>query len=106
MSTKNARRWPTLRDEVPMRHKRDVMTFKRGTTSAKHFAPYPLGLPDEFIRAFTRPGDTVLDPFSGSGTTGIAAVNNNRAYIGIDCSAEYNAVARARIADEAQAGLL
>jgi site-specific DNA-methyltransferase (cytosine-N4-specific) len=41
------------------------------------------------ILAGSRPGDTVLDPFSGSGTTGMVARNEGRKYVGIDISATY-----------------
>jgi len=51
---------------------------------------YPEKLVEPCIRAGTRPGDTVLDPFSGSGTTGRVAMRLNRNYIGIDISQEYH----------------
>lgn len=47
-------------------------------------APYPEQIPDRFIRSHTHPGDTVMDPFSGSGTTVALAIKNNRKFIGID----------------------
>lgn len=54
-----------------------------------HSATFPLALPEWFIKLFTIPGDTVLDPFSGSGTTTIAAKQLQRNYIGIDIVQEY-----------------
>lgn len=47
-------------------------------------APYPESVPEPFILSLTNEGDTVLDPFSGSATTGAVAVKHGRSYIGID----------------------
>lgn len=49
-----------------------------------HSAAFPVGLPDWFIRLFTDPGDLVLDPFSGSGTTGVACCRNGRRFLGME----------------------
>jgi DNA modification methylase len=49
----------------------------------------PLALAERCIQAGCKPGGTVLDPFSGSGTTGHAATRHGRRYVGIDLSAEY-----------------
>jgi DNA modification methylase len=54
-----------------------------------HFAVFPPELPDRCIRAGCKPGGTVLDPFSGSGTTGMAALALGRKYVGIELNAEY-----------------
>ena len=54
-----------------------------------HPAAYPVPLAEWMLKLVSVEGDTILDPFSGSGTTGIAAVNNGRKYIGIDNSLEY-----------------
>lgn len=54
-----------------------------------HFAVYPIQLPQRCIQAGCKPGGTVLDPFSGSGTTGLAAQRTGRKYIGIDLNADY-----------------
>jgi site-specific DNA-methyltransferase (cytosine-N4-specific) len=50
---------------------------------------FPIQLPQRCILAGCKPGGTVLDPFSGSGTTGLAAQRTGRKYIGIDINAEY-----------------
>ena len=50
----------------------------------KHSAPFPIGLPEWFIKAGTKEGGIVLDPFMGSGTTAIAALRNSRNVIGYD----------------------
>ena len=55
----------------------------------KHPTQKPLGLLDRIIKASTNEGDLVLDPFSGSGTTGLVAKMLNRKYIGIEQEEEY-----------------
>ncbi len=62
-----------------------------------HSAAFPVSLPEWFIKLFTAPGDLVLDPFVGSGTTAVAAVRLGRRYVGIDINAEYCALARERL---------
>lgn len=57
----------------------------------------PIYLLDRIIRASSNEGDLVLDPFCGSSTTGVAAIQNNRHYIGIDISKEYMILSRKRI---------
>jgi DNA modification methylase len=59
-----------------------------------HEAKFPLELPLRLIRLLTAPGDLVLDPFVGSGTSGGAAVLSNREFIGIDILPEYVAMAQ------------
>jgi site-specific DNA-methyltransferase (adenine-specific) len=62
-----------------------------------HSAIFPERLPAWFIRLFTLEGDVVLDPFLGSGTTAVAALNLKRRYIGVDLYAPYLKTARERI---------
>lgn len=62
-----------------------------------HSATFPVALPSWFIKLFTLPGDVVLDPFLGSGTTAVAAKQLGRRYIGIDINPEYCEIARERI---------
>ena len=57
----------------------------------------PIALMEYMIKLITPPGGTVLDPFMGSGSTGIAAKNLGCSFIGIDMTAEYVEIARARI---------
>lgn len=54
-----------------------------------HSAAFPIELPTWFIKLFTRPGDLVLDPFVGSGTTAAAAKELGRGYLGIDINENY-----------------
>lgn len=63
-----------------------------------HPAPFPEELPRRLILLYTGVGDTVLDPFLGSGTTAVAAKRLGRHYIGYDISEEYCQIARQRLA--------
>jgi site-specific DNA-methyltransferase (cytosine-N4-specific) len=63
-----------------------------------HFAVMPIDLPIRCIKAGCKPGGTVLDPFSGSGTTGEAARKLGRRYIGIDLNPDYHELAVKRFA--------
>jgi len=63
----------------------------------EHPAKFPQQLALDHILSWSNPGDTVLDPFVGSGTTGKMAVLNGREFIGIDISPEYVALATGRI---------
>ncbi len=60
-----------------------------------HPAPFPVQLIDRIISSTT--ADVVLDPFMGSGTTAVSAINNDRAFIGIELSKAYCEMARKRI---------
>ncbi len=66
-----------------------------------HPAPFPLELPARLIQLYTFAGDVVLDPFMGSGTTALAALQAGRRYVGYDTSAEYVALAEKRLAGAA-----
>ena len=65
-----------------------------------HPAPFPVELPHRLINLYTYEGDVVLDPFCGSGTTCIAAMNNNRHYIGYDIKREYIELSEKRISNQ------
>lgn len=62
-----------------------------------HPAPFPVELPRRFIELYTFEGDLVLDPFMGSGSTGVAAVTTGRRYAGYDTDASYRNAAIERI---------
>ena len=62
-----------------------------------HPAPFPIELPRRCVKLFSYVDDVVLDPFSGSGSTLIAAVSNNRKGIGLDVDSKYCELARKRI---------
>src|SRR3954453_2131153 len=64
-----------------------------------HPAPFPVELPERFIRLYTYVGDVVLDPFLGSGSSAVAAVRTGRHYVGYDLAPESVAIAEGRIAE-------
>lgn len=66
-------------------------------TLGSHPTQKPVSLLERVVRCSSRPGDLVLDPFSGSGTTGVAAVSCGRRYLGFEREAEYAALSRRRI---------
>jgi site-specific DNA-methyltransferase (adenine-specific) len=65
-----------------------------------HPTPKPVSLMNEWVEDFTDKGETVLDPFMGSGTTGVACVQLNRKFIGIEIEPKYFDIACRRISDE------
>ncbi len=67
-----------------------------------HPAPFPLDLPTRCIKMFSYVGDTVLDPFVGSGTTMVAAKKLGRQSIGIEIDQDYCAIASKRLAEVGQ----
>jgi len=77
----------------------DVFIAKVGEISRKimHPAMFPRTLAAQFIKTFSKPGDMVLDPFCGSGTTLLEAHRLERKYLGIDVSSEYCEMARNRL---------
>lgn len=68
--------------------------------NVNHSAAFPVELPEWFIKLFTQEQDIVLDPFSGSGSTGVASKRLNRYYILIDTKEEFNDLAIMRIENE------
>lgn len=62
----------------PLVYPSNVLHGSPTTNNLNHSATYPVWLPTFFTKLLTNPGDTILDPFAGSGTTGIAAHNHNR----------------------------
>jgi len=95
------RRTVTARGNDPSRpsgkNPGDVWPFPTRPLREAHFAAYPIEIPLRCIAAGCRPGGTVLDPFSGAATTGLAALRLGRRYIGVDLSEQYAAIARRRL---------
>lgn len=77
----------------------NVLHLATEVTNKRHSAAFPLELPTWFIRLFTKPGDLVLDPFIGSGTTAVAARKLGRHFIGIEVKPEYFELAETAIAE-------
>ena len=80
------------------RNKRDVWTVTTKPYKEAHFATFPPDLIEPCILAGSRPGDTVLDPFNGSGTTGEVAIKHHRNYIGCELNPEYIELTNRRLA--------
>lgn len=84
-------------------HKRWFQQIWSGLTGAStrhHPAPYPLELAERLIRMFSFVGDTVLDPFLGTGTTTVAAAKTGRNSIGFEIDERYFEMAHTRISNE------
>jgi DNA modification methylase len=81
------------------RNKRTVWTITTKGYPEAHFATYPPDLILPCILAGSKEGDTVLDPFSGSGTTGEVALKHGRNYIGLELNPEYAAISEKRISN-------
>lgn len=79
------------------RNKRTVWTIATKPYSGAHFAVMPADLVEPCILAGSRTGDTVLDPFTGSGTVGMVALRHGRDFVGIELNPEYAALAESRI---------
>jgi DNA modification methylase len=80
-----------------MRNKRSVWTVASKPFKGAHFATYPPALIEPCILASSEMGDTVLDPFFGSGTTGLVAARVRRTFLGIELNPEYAEIARQRL---------
>jgi len=85
------------------RNRRSVWNIHTQGFPGAHFATFPPKLIEPCIRASSRPGDYVLDPFFGSGTTGAVAHRLGRKYAGIELHPDYVALAAARLAADESA---
>ncbi len=89
----------------PMKCRGTVWQYAASNTEGnrlklRHPATFPDKLASDLILCFSEPGDVVLDPMCGSGTTCVVAKQNGRAYIGIEISGEYCEIAEARLRNE------
>ncbi len=78
-----------------------IWTGVTGASTKHHPAPYPLDLAERLVRMFSFVGDTVLDPFMGTGTTTLAASKSGRNSIGVEIDPEYFKAACRRVKSEA-----
>ena len=89
---------PGVRRYTSQRNKRDVWTTSTGSFHGAHFAVFPEALITPCILAGCPAGGTVLDPFTGSGTTGVTVKRLGRSFVGIEINPEYQQMAEKRIA--------
>ena len=83
------------------KNKRDVWNIATGGYKGAHFATFPEKLIEPCILAGSNEHDIVLDPFAGSGTTGVVALRHGRKFIGVEINHEYAEIARNRIRNDA-----
>ena len=88
-----------VKNDTGMRYPRTVLYFKTAESEGKviHPTQKPVALMEYLIKTYSNEGDTVLDNTMGSGTTGVAAVNTGRKFIGIEKDPDYFAKAKQRI---------
>jgi site-specific DNA-methyltransferase (adenine-specific) len=92
---KNISNW-VGRDKV---YPTNVIHLATECSNQNHSAAFPTELPTWFIKLFTQSNDLVLDPFLGSGTTAVAAIQLGRKYVGIDTEQNYIEISKARLVD-------
>lgn len=83
--------------DLDSRNKRSVWTVPTSPYLEAHFATFPPKLIEPCILAGSRPGDTILDPFFGAGTTALVAIQHGRLAIGIELNPDYVAMSQKRI---------
>lgn len=97
---------PTVPGDEFMEATLDVWELPpESATRVGHPAPFPVALVERCLHLFTYDGDVVLDPFMGSGTTGVAAIRTGRHYVGYDTDGAYVRAARERISSLAPTDL-
>lgn len=77
-----------------------VWTGLTGASTRQHPAPFPLKLAERLVRMFSFVGDTVVDPFAGTGTTSLAAANWGRNSVGFEVDSHYFELASARLQEK------
>ncbi len=82
---------------LEVRNRRSVWTVATRPYKGAHFATFPPALIEPCILAGSRPGDIVLDPFMGSGTTAAVALQHGRQYLGCELNPEYGPLQQERI---------
>jgi len=101
-----ASKWPhekTYTDKYPV----SILDISnRSEDRGLHPTQKPVALYAYLIRTYTNPGDIVLDPCAGSGTTGVAAIKEGRGFVGIERDVAYHAIATRRIEDAAAQPML
>lgn len=93
---KNVSNWVDRKMVYPT----NVLHLATECNNKNHSAAFPESLPEWFIKLFTKPGDMVLDPFAGSGTTNFVSQRMNRNSIGIELKTEYCDMIREKLQEE------
>ena len=88
--------------KYPLKRKRSVWPVNVSTFSSEHCAAFPIKLIIPCVLAGSKEHGTVLDPFAGTSTTGMAAYEHNRKFIGIELSEEYCAISKKRLQETNQ----
>ena len=83
-----------------LRNRRSVWTVNTKPFKGAHFAVMPEALVEPCVLAGSKTGDTVLDPFAGSGTVGVVALRHGRNFVGVELNNEYASLAESRIRDD------
>ena len=96
-SARGHERWQRGEDGSFLRNKRDVWTVTTKPFKEAHFAVFPPDLIRPCILAGSKKDGIVLDPFMGSGTTAVVAIQNSRKYIGCELNSDYVKIAEQRI---------
>jgi modification methylase len=89
-----------LRNTSDLDFRNDLWKVNRPAKRNGHACPFPVPLAEACVKAWSIPGDTVMDPYAGSGTTAIAAHNLGRNFIGAEFGKQYHKDALKRIAEE------
>jgi site-specific DNA-methyltransferase (adenine-specific) len=74
-----------------------MFSYKKSLKKIGHLTPKPVDLMERLIEVFSLPGQVVLDPFMGSGSTGVAALKQNRDFIGFEIEQKYFDIAQSRL---------
>ena len=90
-----------LEKSYETRNKRDVWTIASKPFKGAHFAVMPEALVEPCVLAGSAEGDTVLDPFTGSGTVAVVALRHGRNFVGTELNPEYGEIAKDRITNAA-----
>lgn len=87
---------PAQYNATGTRNRRSIWSINTAGQGSAHSAAFPPELARDCILAGSRPGDTILDPFTGTGTAGVVAYEHHRDFVGLDLSADYLNMARER----------
>lgn len=98
-STHTGNRHKTI-DGPMTRNRRSVWTVNLQPFREAHFAVMPEALAQPCILAGSKPGDLILDPFTGAGTTAVVALRHGRNFVGTELNADYTSIAQRRITDD------